>query len=68
VKTTRVCLLLLAAFLCLSTPEFAQSNAKRDYAHQHKDAEQYQKNLLKQRRKQEKEQAKAAQANRKRHQ
>jgi hypothetical protein len=68
VKTTRVYLLLLALFLCLSTPGFGQSNAKRDYYHQHKDAEKYQKRLMKERRKQEKAQVKAAQANRRRHQ
>jgi hypothetical protein len=57
--------LLLAAFLCL--PGFAQSKAHPDYAHQHKDAEKYQKNLMKERHKQEKEQAKAAKAVRDRH-
>ena len=65
-KTTRVFLLLLAVFLCL--PGFAQSNAHPDYAHQHKDAQKYQKRLLKERRRQEKEQAKAAKANLKHHQ
>ena len=65
-KTTRVFLLLLAVFLCL--PGLAQSNARPDYAHQHKDAEKYQKRLMKERHKQEKAQAKAAKANLKRHQ
>jgi hypothetical protein len=65
VKTTRVFLLLLAVFFCL--PGLAQSNAHPDYAHQHKDAEKYQKQLIKERRRQEKEQAKVAKANRDRH-
>ncbi len=65
VKTNRVCLLLFAVFFCLSilcplTDGFAQSNARSDYAHQHKDAEKYQKNLAKQRHKQAKEHSKAA--------
>lgn len=64
-KTTRVFLLLLAVFFCL--PGLAQSNAHPDYAHQHKDAEKYQKQLIKERRRQEKEQAKVAKANRDRH-
>ena len=57
--------MLLAVLLCL--PGLAQSNAHRDYAHQHKDAEKYQKRLLKERRRQEKEQAKVAKANLKQH-
>jgi hypothetical protein len=65
VKTTRVFLLLLAVFFCL--PGLAQSNAHPDYAHQHRDAEKYQKRLIKERRRQEKEQAKVAKANRDRH-
>jgi hypothetical protein len=67
VKTTRIWLLLLAVFLCLSIRGFAQSNAHPDYSHQHKDAEKYQKSIKKQRRKQAKEPAKAAKANRDRH-
>lgn len=65
-KTTRVFLLLLAVFLCL--PGLAQSNAHPDYAHQHADAQKYQKRLMKERHKQEKAQAKVAKANLKRHQ
>jgi len=58
VKTTRVCLLLLAVFLCQPDIGLAQSNAKPDYYHAHKNAEEYQKHLQKQQRKQEKAQAK----------
>jgi hypothetical protein len=71
VKSTRVYLLLLALFLCLSTSGFGQSNAKWDYNHQRKEAEKYQKHqkhLMKESRKQEKAAVKAAQDNRKRHQ
>ena len=57
-KTTRVCLLLLAVFLCQPDIGLAQSNAKPDYYHAHKNAEEYQKHLQKQQRKQEKAQAK----------
>ena len=68
-KTTRACLLLFAVFLCLPlTGGRAQSNAKPDYYHAHKNAEKYQKHLMKQRRKQEKAQAKAAKAYLKQHQ
>ena len=63
VKTTRVFLLLLAVLFCL--PGLAQSNAHPDYAHQHKDAEKYQKHLMKERNKQAKERAKAAKADHK---
>ena len=67
VKTNRVCLLLFAVFFCLSTlcpltDSLAQSNAHPDYAHQHKDAQKYQKNLAKQRHKQAKEHFKAPKA------
>lgn len=68
VKTTRVCLVLLAACFCLPSVGPAQSNAKPDYYHQHKDAKNYQKNLLKQRRKQEKAQEKKQKASLKQHQ
>lgn len=69
-KATRVRPLLLAVFVCLSaacplTGSLAQSNAKPDYAHQHKDAEKYQKNLMKQRHKQAKEHSKAAKSSHK---
>ena len=68
VKTTRVCLFILAASFCLSIPGLAQSNAKPDYNHQHKDAENYQKNLMKQRHKAEKAAAKKQKASLKQHQ
>ena len=61
-KTTRVCLLLLAVFLCQPAIGLAQSNTKPDYYHAHKNAEKYQKNLQKQQRKQEKEQVKREEA------
>lgn len=61
-KTTRVCLLLLAVFLCQPAIGLAQSNAKPDYYHAHKNAEQYQKHLRKQQRKQQKEQVKKEKA------
>jgi hypothetical protein len=67
VKTTRIFITLLAVVLCLSTHGLAQSNAHADYNHQHKNAEKYQKSLAKQRRKQGRERAKAAKANRDRH-
>ncbi len=53
-KATRVCLLLLAAFLCLSPLGLAQSHPPPSFSQQHKDAEKYQKHLIKERRKQEK--------------
>jgi len=59
VKSTRVCLFLIAALFCMPTIGLAQSNAKSDYYHAHQNAEKYQKHLMKQRRKQEKAQAKA---------
>jgi hypothetical protein len=62
VKTTRVCLFLIVAFLCVPTIGLAQSNAKPDYSHAHKNAEKYQKHLQKQQRKQEKAQVKRQQA------
>jgi hypothetical protein len=68
VKRTRIWLLLVPLFLCLSAPAVGQSNGKRDYNQQHKDGEKYQKHLMKERRKQEKAQAKMAHHNRKRHQ
>ncbi len=68
-KTTRVCFLLLAVFLCL--PGLAQSKAKPDYYQQHKGADEYQKHLMKKHQKQEKAQQKAqekaAKASRDRH-
>jgi hypothetical protein len=67
VKTTRICLFLLAASCCLTAPALAQSNAKPDYNHAHKNAENYQKHLRKQRHKQEKAQAKAQKAYLKQH-
>lgn len=57
-KTTRVCLLLLAVFLCQPAIGLAQSNAKSDYYHAHRNAETYQKHLRKEQRKEQKEQAK----------
>ena len=66
-KTTRVTFLLVALALSLSTCGLAQSNAASDYKTQHKAAEKYQKDLMKQRRKQQKEEAKAARAYRKQH-
>jgi len=68
VNTTRVSLLLLALFLCPSVYGLAQSNAAPDYYHQHKSAQKYQKSLMKQRRKQEKAQAKQAKRYRQQHQ
>jgi hypothetical protein len=68
VKTTRVYLLLLVLTLCLPTLGLAQSNAKPDYRHQHKSAQNYQKRILKQQRKQQKTDAKRARAYRKQHQ
>jgi hypothetical protein len=68
VKTTRICLLLLAVFLCLPVPGFAQSNAKPDYKHQHKSAQKYQKTLMKEQHRQDKVNAKKAKAYRKEHQ
>ena len=67
VKKT-VCYLLLGLSLWLPVHAFAQSNAHPDYKHQHKSAQKYQKTLLKQRRKQQKAEAKAARAYRKQHQ
>jgi Flp pilus assembly protein TadB len=66
-KTTRSCAGLLALLLCLSAHGLAQSNAKPDYRHQHKSAQNYQKSVQKRHRKQEKAQAKAAKAYRKQH-
>jgi hypothetical protein len=59
--------LLLAAFLCLPALSLAQSNARPGYSQAHKNAEKYQKHLLKQRRKQQKAQAKAAKVYRQQH-
>lgn len=67
VKTTRFATLSLAALIFVSANGMAQSNAKPDYKHQHKSAEQYQKSLLKKSRKQQKAAADAAKANRKKH-
>lgn len=67
VKSTRVCLFLIAALLFLPMVSLAQSNAKPDYDHAHKNAEKYQKNLQKQRNKQEKAHAKAEKAYLKQH-
>lgn len=61
-KTTRVCLLLFSVCLCQPAIGLAQSNAKPDYYHAHKNAENYQKHLQKQQRKQEKEQVKREKA------
>ena len=61
-KTTRICLFLLAASLCLPTLGLAQSNAPRDYDSAHKNAENYQKHLAKEHRKQEKANAKRQKA------
>jgi hypothetical protein len=66
-KATRTLLLLLTVWLCLSTPGPAQSHAHRSFSQQHKDAEKYQKHLMKERRKLEKKQNKAAKDNRNRH-
>jgi hypothetical protein len=59
---------LLALLLCLSADGLAQSNAKPDYKHQHKSAQKYQKSIQNQRKKQLKQEAKAAKAIRKQHQ
>lgn len=59
---------LLALFLFLTLPAFAQSNAAHDYKTQHKSAQKYQKSLQKQNRKQAKANAKRAKAYRKQHQ
>jgi hypothetical protein len=67
VKTTRVCLFLIAALLCMPTIGLAQSNAKPGYDQAHKNAEKYQKHLMKQRRKQEKAQVKRERAYLKQH-
>lgn len=67
-KTSRVHLVLLAVLLLSSTLGLAQSNARRDYKHQHKSAQKYQKALMKQQRKQRKADAKRAKAYRKQHQ
>ena len=67
VKTTRVCLFLIAALLCMLTSGVAQSNAKSDYYHAHQNAEKYQKHLMKQRRKKEKAQVRAEKAYLKQH-
>jgi len=67
VKPIRVCLFLIVALLCMPTIGLAQSNAKSDYYHAHKNAENYQKHLMKKRRKQEKAQAKAEKAYLKQH-
>ncbi len=67
-KTTRLCLLLLAVSLSVPALALAQSNAKPDYKHQHKAAENYQKRILKQERKQQKADAERAKAYRKKHQ
>jgi hypothetical protein len=45
----------------------AQSNAKPDYKHQHKAARNYQKQIMKQQRKQQKTDAQRASAYRKQH-
>jgi len=67
VKSTRVCLFLIAVFFCMPTIGLAQSNAKSDYKHAHQNAENYQKHLMKKRQKQEKAQAKAEKAYLKQH-
>lgn len=61
-KTTRICLFLLAASFLVSTAGLAQSKAPRDYNSAHKNAEKYQKHLAKEHRKQEKADAKRQKA------
>lgn len=69
VKTTRIYVLLLALFVCLCpSGVVGQSHGSQDAYHQRKNAEKYQKHIMKLRRKQEKKQAKAAKAYRKQHQ
>jgi hypothetical protein len=53
---------LLAASFCLPTLGQAHTNAPRDYNSAHKNAENYQKHLAKERRKQEKDAAKRQKA------
>lgn len=67
VKTTRVFLLLLAVSFFFSTPGLAQSHPHPSFSQQHKESERYQKHLIKEHRKLEKKQAKAAKASRNRH-
>jgi hypothetical protein len=66
VKSIRVCLFVIVALLCLPMG-MAQPNAKPGYDQAHKNAEKYQKHLMKQRRKQEKAQAKKGRAYLKQH-
>lgn len=64
-KTTSFCALLLLLCLAIPTRSLAQSNAKPDYYHQHKQAQKYQKSVLKQRKKAEKAQIKQMKRDRK---
>ena len=64
-KSTLSCALLLLACFTPPTRSLAQSNAKPDYAHQHKQAQKYQKSLMKQRKQAEKAQAKQMKRDRK---
>jgi len=65
VKTILSCTLLVLLCIAAPTCALAQSNAKPDYKHQHKQAQIYQKSLLKQRKKAENAQMKQIKRDRK---